>query len=109
MLKSVGLSTEINGAISATITMKPTSTMPIRDFGFESSRESHPGMRDRRARSPAATLSGTTSGGVSVGCSCDTSSEARTRGSRTKLSMSMMKFAAITQNANTSSSACVSG
>jgi hypothetical protein len=28
-------------------------------------------MRDRRARSPAATLSGTTSGGVSVGCSCD--------------------------------------
>src|SRR4029079_17290937 len=72
MLKSVGLSTAINGAISATMTTNPTSTMPMRDFRFESSNESHPGMRDRRARSPAATLSGTTSGGVSVGWSCDT-------------------------------------
>ncbi len=79
---------------------------PKRDFGFSSRSESQPGTR---LVLPGA---GDREGGDDL--RLDDRLElrhqlARTRGSRTKLRRSMMKFAAITANANTSSSPCVSG
>ena len=70
----------------------------------------------RRRRGPTgspagAACSGRTSAtGASIveGRICDIY-ELRTRGSRTKLSMSMMKFATIGQTAKNRRSACVSG
>ena len=83
-----------SGAISATTTTKATMTSPSRDFGFASRSTSQPGSAEtprRRARGGAAS-------GRSSAVRIELRHQpVRRRGSRTRLRMSMMKFATITQ------------
>src|SRR3981081_604877 len=79
MLKSVGLLTEIHGAMIAITIMNPTSARPKRDFGFDRSSASHPGRCTPPPGRGAATLSGTASTSATVGWSCDMSVRAHSR------------------------------
>ncbi len=107
MLKSVGLLTEIHGAITATSTMKPMrveaeARLRILEQERGPARKVQAAALPRRRDAQRGDL------GLDDGLQLRHQAF-RTRGSRTKLRRSMMKFAPITQNAKTSSSPCVSG
>ena len=115
--KSFGLACAIHGAMIATTMIEERTMIPPRDFGLDISSFSQPGRWKRRPR--RALAFGAAHPRELDGRRGDVDGiewldlrhryAVRTRGSRTKLSMSMMKLARITQTAKTSSSPCVSG